>query len=165
MKTFIRKGRIAMDMISTCSELETEKIGKRLAATLWAGSIILLSGDLGVGKTVFARGVGRGLGIEEPITSPTYTLIHEYEGPLPLYHFDLYRLNSVEEMEDIGYEEYFYGDGVTLVEWPQRINNEILPAAYLIVEILKIGNDDERRILFKSKGIKYEKLLKELIWI
>lgn len=161
MEPFMRKGRIDMYMVSTCSEYETEKIGKRFAQHLWAGSIILLSGDLGVGKTAFARGVARGLGIEEPITSPTYTLIHEYIGRLPLYHFDVYRLNHAEDMEDIGYEEYFYGDGVTVIEWPQRIH-EILPAEHLTVEILKVGQDHERNILFQSKGFKYITLLKEL---
>lgn len=161
MEPFMRKGRIDMHMVSTYSEYETEKIGKQLAQYLWAGSIILLSGDLGVGKTVFARGIARGLGIEELITSPTYTLIHEYTGRLPLYHFDVYRLNNVEEMGDIGYEEYFYGDGVTVIEWPQRIH-EILPEAYLTVEILKAGQDNEINILFQSKGFKYVTLLKEL---
>jgi tRNA threonylcarbamoyladenosine biosynthesis protein TsaE len=150
-----------MHIVSTSSEYQTEKIGEELAQYLWAGSIILLSGDLGVGKTAFARGVARGLGIEEPITSPTYTLIHEYSGRLPLYHFDVYRLNHAEDMEDIGYEEYFYGDGVTMIEWPQRIR-EILPEAYLTVEILKTENDNERNIFFQSMGSKYVELLKEL---
>lgn len=161
MEPFMRKGRMDMHMVSTYSEYETEKIGKQFAQYLWAGSIILLSGDLGVGKTAFARGLARGLGIEEPITSPTYTLIHEYTGRLPLYHFDVYRLNNVEEMGDIGYEEYFYGDGVTVIEWPQRIC-EILPEAYLTVEILKAEQDNVRNILFQSKGFKYAALLKEL---
>lgn len=104
--------------IETNSAKETYDAGSRLGSEARAGQIICLSGDLGVGKTVFTQGFAAGLGITEPICSPTFTIIQEYtSGRIPLYHFDVYRLGSVEEMDEIGYEEYFYGDGVCLVEW------------------------------------------------
>ena len=102
----------------TWSEQETEEVGQALAKAANPGDIFCLEGDLGVGKTVFTRGFARGLGVTTPyITSPTFTIIHEYEGRLPLYHFDVYRVGSLEEMDDTGYEEYFFGQGVCLVEW------------------------------------------------
>ena len=99
------------------SEKDTFLIGKQFGTQAKAGDIYLLHGDLGVGKTVFTKGFAEGLGIEEPITSPTFTLIHEYmEGRLPFYHFDVYRIGDVEEMYDIGIDEYLFGDGVCLIE-------------------------------------------------
>lgn len=109
------------------SEKDTFLIGKQFGTQAKAGDIYLLHGDLGVGKTVFTKGFAEGLGIEEPITSPTFTLIQEYmEGRLPFYHFDVYRISDVEEMYDIGIDEYLFGDGVCLIEWSSRIE-EILP--------------------------------------
>lgn len=109
------------------SEKETFLLGKRFGTQAKAGDIYLLHGDLGVGKTVFTKGFAEGLGIEEPITSPTFTLIQEYEqGRLPFYHFDVYRIGDPEEMYDLGVEEYLFGEGVCLIEWPSRIA-EILP--------------------------------------
>ena len=103
------------------SEKDTFLIGKQFGTQAKAGDIYLLHGDLGVGKTVFTKGFAEGLGIEEPITSPTFTLIQEYmEGRLPFYHFDVYRIGDVEEMYDIGIDEYLFGDGVCLIE-------EVLP--------------------------------------
>lgn len=90
------------------------------------GDVFLLLGDLGVGKTVFTQGFANGIGIEEPISSPTFTILQEYEGRIPFYHFDVYRIADVEEMEEIGYEDYFYGNGVCLIEWANLIE-EILP--------------------------------------
>ena len=102
-----------------------------------AGQIICLEGDLGVGKTVFTQGFAEGLGIREPVNSPTFTILQQYEeGRLPLYHFDVYRIGDVEEMEEIGYEDCFYGEGVCLIEWPSRIL-EILPDRTTWVEIAK----------------------------
>ena len=109
------------------SEKETWEIGNRIAQQCEAGTIVLLHGDLGVGKTVFTKGFAAGLGVEEPVNSPTFTIIQIYEsGRLPLYHFDVYRIGVVEEMYDIGIDEYLFGDGVCLIEWPSRIE-EILP--------------------------------------
>lgn len=119
------------------SEKDTFLIGKQFGTQAKAGDIYLLHGDLGVGKTVFTKGFAEGLGIEEPITSPTFTLIQEYmEGRLPFYHFDVYRIADIEEMEEIGYEDYFYGEGVCLVEWANLIE-EILPDSCKTITIEK----------------------------
>ena len=109
------------------SERETVQIAKNLAKQAKAGDVYCLSGDLGVGKTVFTKGFAKGLGIQEPVNSPTFTIMQIYEeGNLPLYHFDVYRIEDVEEMEEIGYEDYFYGEGVCFIEWAELIK-EILP--------------------------------------
>ncbi len=109
------------------SEKETIQIARTLAKQVKAGDVYCLSGDLGVGKTVFTKGFAKGLGIEEPVNSPTFTIMQIYEeGRLPFYHFDVYRINDVEEMEEIGYEDYFYGEGVCFIEWAELIQ-EILP--------------------------------------
>ena len=116
---------------------ETFELGRRMGERAQAGQIICLEGDLGVGKTVFTQGFAEGLGIREPVNSPTFTILQQYEeGRLPLYHFDVYRIGDVEEMEEIGYEDCFYGEGVCLIEWPSRIL-EILPDRTTWVEIAK----------------------------
>lgn len=113
--------------IQSESEQNTFEIAKELGKKVMPGEIYLLEGDLGVGKTVFAKGFACGLGIAEPITSPTFTIIQEYdEGRIPLYHFDVYRIADVEEMYELGYEGYFFGEGVCLIEWASRIQ-DILP--------------------------------------
>ena len=107
-----------------------------------SGDVFCLSGDLGVGKTVFTRGFAKGLAVEdEYITSPTFTIINEYEGRLNLYHFDVYRIGSIEEMDDTGYEEYFFGDGVCLVEWAELVE-EIIPENAVWIKIEKDYNKD-----------------------
>lgn len=109
------------------SEKDTYEMGFRLGKEAKKGEIYCLSGDLGTGKTVFTKGFAKGLGIEEPVSSPTFTIVQEYkEGRLPLYHFDVYRIADIEEMEEIGYEDYFYGDGVCFIEWAELIK-ELLP--------------------------------------
>ena len=119
------------------SEKETWEIGNRIAQQCEAGTIVLLHGDLGVGKTVFTKGFAAGLGVEEPVNSPTFTIIQIYEsGRLPLYHFDVYRIADVEEMDEIGYEDYFFGDGVCLIEWADLIQ-EIQPPDVIAIEIEK----------------------------
>lgn len=120
----------------TKSELETLEFGKSLGEKASPGDIFLLKGDLGVGKTVFAKGFALGLGIEEPVVSPTFTIVHEYEGRLPLYHFDVYRIADPDEMYDIGFDEYLYGDGVCLIEWPEMVE-DILPESAITIEIKK----------------------------
>lgn len=119
------------------SEEETFEIGVSMGQRCRPGDILLLEGDLGVGKTVFSKGFGKGLGIEEPISSPTFTIVQVYEGGrLPLYHFDAYRIGDVEEMEEIGYEDYFYGQGACLIEWASMIR-EILPENCFVIRIEK----------------------------
>lgn len=111
----------------TFSEQETRELGCKLGESTTPGQIYSLIGDLGVGKTVFTQGFAKGLGIEEHVNSPTFTIVQVYDdGRLPFYHFDVYRIGDVEEMDEIGYEDYFYGDGVCLVEWANLIE-EIMP--------------------------------------
>lgn len=116
-----------LKQLESFSEQETFRIAKELGESAASGEVYCLSGDLGVGKTVFTKGFAAGLGITEPVSSPTFTIVQIYEeGRLPLYHFDVYRIEDIEEMEEIGYEDCFYGDGVCLVEWAELIR-EILP--------------------------------------
>ena len=123
------------------SEQETLSLASRFAGELKAGDVVALWGDLGAGKTQFVKGIARQLGIPaESITSPTFTLIHEYEGRLPLYHFDFYRLQQIEEALEIGVEEYFWGEGVCVVEWPDIIT-PLLPDAYYSVDITAAGTN------------------------
>lgn len=114
-------------VIESFCEKDTFEAGRRLGESCKPGDIILLDGDLGAGKTVFAKGFGKGLGIEEIISSPTFTIVQVYDtGRLPLYHFDVYRIAGIEEMDDIGYEDYFFGSGVCLIEWAGLVK-EIIP--------------------------------------
>lgn len=123
--------------IESYNAQDTFKLGYSLGTNAKKGEVYCLSGDLGVGKTVFTQGFARGLGIEEAVNSPTFTIIQEYEGTrLPLYHFDVYRIGDIEEMEEIGYEDYFYGDGVCLIEWAELIE-ELLPKDRTSIEIRK----------------------------
>lgn len=137
----------------TFSPSETEKIGFEMGKNASAGDIYCLSGDLGVGKTVFTRGFAKGLGVEdEYITSPTFTIINEYVGRLNLYHFDVYRIGSIEEMDDTGYEDYFFGNGVCLVEWAELVK-EIIPenAKWITVEKDLSKGDDYRKITVRGE--------------
>lgn len=121
----------------TFSAEETLELGKKIGSQAKPGEIYTLNGDLGVGKTVFAQGLAQGLGITEPISSPTFTIVQIYEkGRMPLYHFDVYRIEDVEEMEEIGYEDCFYGKGVCLIEWAELIG-EIIPEEAIPVRIEK----------------------------
>ncbi len=139
--------------IESFSPQQTESIGFELGQKAKAGDIYCLSGDLGVGKTVFTRGFAKGLGVEEEyITSPTFTIINEYDGRLNLYHFDVYRIGSIEEMDDTGYEEYFFGDGVCLIEWAELIEEIIPPdAVWINIEKDLDKGFDYRRITFGGK--------------
>ena len=134
---------------------ETFTLAKQLGEAAEPGMVFTLTGDLGVGKTVFAQGLAEGLGITEPINSPTFTIVQVYdEGSLPFYHFDVYRIGDVEEMDEIGYEDYFYGDGVCLIEWAELIE-EILPGRrtqILIEKDLERGFDYRRIILEEKEG-------------
>lgn len=110
----------------TYSEMETEKVGEKLAHILSPGTVIAFTGDLGAGKTAFTRGLARGLGIPGRVTSPTFTIVNEYEGGrLPLFHFDMYRLSSSEELFDIGWEDYLLRGGVCAVEWSERVHDAL----------------------------------------
>lgn len=124
-------------IIETNNAAETFALGRKLGSRALPGQIYTLIGDLGVGKTVFTQGVASGLGITEPISSPTFTIIQEYdEGRLPFYHFDVYRIGDIEEMEEIGYDDYFFGQGVTMIEWANLIE-ELLPEHLIRITIEK----------------------------
>lgn len=126
-----------MSMTETFSAAETFALGKRIGETAKPGMVLALTGDLGVGKTVFTQGFAAGLGITEPVNSPTFTILQIYEGGrLLFYHFDVYRIGDIEEMDEIGYEDYFYGEGVCLIEWADLIK-EILPEDTCFITIEK----------------------------
>ncbi len=135
-------------VVETYSCEETMELAARMAQSVTAGTIICLDGDLGAGKTAWAKGFAKGLGITEPVVSPTFTIMHIYtSGRLPLYHYDVYRIEEPEEMNEIGYEEYFFGDGVCLIEWASQIE-ELIPDSALHVTIRKDPEkgDDYREI-------------------
>lgn len=140
-------------VVETNGAEETFELGRKLGQEAREGEVYTLIGDLGVGKTVFTQGVARGLGIDEPVNSPTFTILQSYEGGrLPFYHFDVYRIGDVEEMEEIGYEDCFYGKGICLIEWANLVE-EILPESY-------------RRITMEKdleKGFDYRKITMETI--
>ncbi len=140
-------------MWETNGPQETFEIGKQLGLEAKPGEVYCLDGDLGVGKTVFTQGFASGLGITEPVNSPTFTIVQQYEeGRLPLYHFDVYRIGDVEEMDEIGYEDCFYGEGVCLIEWSTLIQ-EILPEDTIHITIEKNLEKgfDYRRIQVERK--------------
>lgn len=123
--------------IETYSPKETFQAGEELGRRAKAGELYILNGDLGVGKTVFTQGIAAGLDIEEYVNSPTFTIVQVYEtGRLPFYHFDVYRIGEIEEMDEIGYEDYFYGEGICVIEWAERIK-EILPDTVKSITIEK----------------------------
>ena len=124
-------------VIESYSPQETLELGRQLGRNAKPGEVYTLIGELGVGKTVLTQGIAEGLEITEPICSPTFTIVQVYEeGRMPFYHFDVYRIGDVEEMEEIGYEDYFYGDGLTMIEWANLIE-EILPEHYRRITIQK----------------------------
>ncbi|MBR4458534.1 MAG: tRNA (adenosine(37)-N6)-threonylcarbamoyltransferase complex ATPase subunit type 1 TsaE [Clostridia bacterium] len=123
----------------THSPAETRALGARLAQLLLPGDVLLLEGDLGAGKSELTRGIARGLGIDGPVSSPSFTILNVYEsGRIPLYHFDWYRLNSAEELYEMGMDEYLGGDGVAVVEWPSRCPDAI-PVDHLLVTVIPLG--------------------------
>ena len=126
-----------MERVETFSEEETFALGEKIGREALPGQVYTLLGDLGVGKTVFTQGVAKGLGIREAICSPTFTIVQVYEeGRMPFYHFDVYRIGDVEEMDEIGYEDYFYGDGICFIEWANLIE-EIIPQDRIQITIRK----------------------------
>ncbi|MBR1919687.1 MAG: tRNA (adenosine(37)-N6)-threonylcarbamoyltransferase complex ATPase subunit type 1 TsaE [Spirochaetales bacterium] len=130
--------------ISSHSEKETQEVGRRVAQKVWRGAVISLRGSLGAGKTVFAKGFARELGITEAIVSPTFTLVQEYDGRLRMYHLDLYRLSGEDEFESMGGEDFLYSDGVALIEWSEKIE-DMLPEDTIYVD-LTINEDLSRDI-------------------
>jgi len=151
-----------MPVVVTESGAETIALGSRLGRLLAPGDFVALTGELGAGKTQFAKGVALGLEVDAdtPVTSPTYTILNIYQGRIPLYHFDLYRLQSAEEVEDLGFDEYFGGDGACLVEWAERLDGD-LPAQLLTVTLSHTG-PESRSVSFAAAGQRGQELLAAL---
>ena len=142
-------------IVETFSADETYEYGRKMGAEAQPGDVYCLTGDLGVGKTVFTQGFAAGLGVREPVSSPTFTIVQEYEGEkMPFYHFDVYRIGDAEEMEEIGFEDYVYGQGVCLIEWANLIR-EILPEDIMGIMIEKDMEKgfDYRRITLERGGV------------
>ncbi len=135
--------------IQTSSAEETQALGERIGRALEPGVVIALTGGLGAGKTTLTKGIARGLEVADIIHSPTFTLIHEHEGRLPVYHFDLYRLDTPEQLDDLGHEDYFYGGGVAVIEWAERAGDLLPPDR---VDIHITGEDDLRTLEISSTG-------------
>ncbi|ABN52997.1 MAG TPA: tRNA (adenosine(37)-N6)-threonylcarbamoyltransferase complex ATPase subunit type 1 TsaE [Hungateiclostridium thermocellum] len=154
-----------MKEIRTCSQEDTIEFGKKLGVLLKKGDIVCITGDLGTGKTVLTNGIASALGIDEYITSPTFTIVNEYEkGDISLYHFDVYRISDPEEMFEIGFEEYLYGDGIVVIEWADLIKS-ILPDENIWITIekdLKNGVD-ERIIRVEFNGERYREYEEKLV--
>ncbi len=155
LQSGFRKGRDAMKIIyETNSANDTFELGKMMGEQALAGDIYCLDGDLGTGKTVFTQGFAAGLGITEPVSSPTFTIVCEYEeGRIPFYHFDVYRIEEPEEMDEIGYEEYFFGQGATMIEWASLIQ-ELIPqeAVWIRIEKCPQKGFDYRKITVIRRG-------------
>jgi tRNA threonylcarbamoyladenosine biosynthesis protein TsaE len=156
----VKKLHSANLQIITCSTEETKELGKTVGRVLFPGAIILLSGELGTGKTVFACGVASGLGVATPVTSPSFTLLNAHQGRLAFYHFDLYRLDSEQDLLEIGLDELLTADGVCLVEWADRFPDFFTEPA-LRVKITAEG-PDRRRFYFAAGGDDYAAIMAEL---
>lgn len=146
--------------ILSCSPEQTKDLAFRLAGFLQEGDVLALFGELGAGKTCFTQGLALGLSVNSPVKSPTFQIIKEYQGRLPLYHFDLYRLGEAEELYEIGYEDYVYGRGVTVIEWPIRAG-ELLPEERLEIHLKSIDNES-RELEFLAFGERAERIVKEM---
>ena len=148
-------------MIFLIDEEMTKHIGEKLGRLLKPNDVIALNGDLGAGKTLLTKAIAASMGIEEHITSPTFTIVQEYEGKLPLYHFDVYRIADEEEMYYIGFDEYLSRDGVCIIEWANLIKG-ILPKERLEIE-LSYASGSGRNMKITAYGVRYEELAKELM--
>ncbi|MBE3577157.1 MAG: tRNA (adenosine(37)-N6)-threonylcarbamoyltransferase complex ATPase subunit type 1 TsaE [Limnochordales bacterium] len=143
-----------------------EQLGEELGRRLWPGAVLALNGPLGAGKTTLTRGIARGLGGRpDQVRSPTFTLIHQYPGRLPLYHLDAYRLQKAAEWENLGPEEYLEGDGVTVIEWAEKVIT-CLPAELLEIEIAGVGLATRRLVTLRPRGDDYRRLVSEVarVW-
>lgn len=149
-------------VLVSASEEQTLKIGKLIGRCLDAPLLILLQGDLGAGKTVLARGIARGLGVatRTPITSPTFTLMNHYPAGLDLYHFDLYRLSGPEDLIDIGFDEYAFGDGVALVEWPEKLENPDIAGVWIDISRISEG---QRQLTFSVQDATSQDRLEQML--
>ena len=145
-----------LDFISH-SEAQTRRLGARLAELLTSGDVLSLVGDLGSGKTRWAQGVCQGLGVTEPVNSPTFTLVNEYQGRVPVFHIDLYRVSDPSELGTFGLEDYLFGSGISLIEWGDRAST-VLPSSYLTIALYFI-EDTKRRVVIQPQGERSLKVL------
>ena len=143
-----------MQLYNSSSPKATRELARKLANRLIAGDVVLLQGDLGAGKTEFVKGLAEGLKVTERVTSPTFTLMNLYQGTMPVYHFDLYRLDDAEDLANIGFEEFLGGEGVAIIEWPDLFPTE-MPDEYVKVELLPGKNPTERSLQIEIKGNRY----------
>ncbi|RMF88710.1 MAG: tRNA (adenosine(37)-N6)-threonylcarbamoyltransferase complex ATPase subunit type 1 TsaE [Nitrospinota bacterium] len=152
-----------MGEVLTTSSEETMAWGARLGALLQPGDLVCLYGEIGSGKTTLTKGIVQGVGgiAKEAVTSPTFTLLHIYQGRFPVYHFDLFRIGSLEELEEIGYREYFQGDGICIVEWTEK-GEEILPLERLDIFLSFGEREEERKIILKPQGERFRHLCRQL---
>lgn len=146
--------------LTTDSPEQTQRFGARLGKMARPGDVFLLVGELGAGKTCLTQGIAGGLGIKEYAASPSFMLVRELYGRLPLYHMDFYRLDNLEEIADLGLDEYFYGRGVSVVEWADK-GLSLLPPEHLLIEMSYIA-DSQRRLKLKAKGKRYREMVAEL---
>jgi tRNA threonylcarbamoyladenosine biosynthesis protein TsaE len=146
--------------INSPSPEATRKIGQLLGELAQPGEIFLLSGDLGVGKTCLTQGIAWGLGSQEYALSPTFVLMRELHGRLPLYHIDLYRLDQIQEISDLGLDDYLFGQGICVIEWAEK-GISVLPKDNLLIKI-KYSGDNQRNLELHSQGLRYSRLLKSL---
>jgi tRNA threonylcarbamoyladenosine biosynthesis protein TsaE len=149
----------SLELITRSPE-QTQAFGKSLGKIVQPGDVFLLVGKLGAGKTCLTQGIAWGLGIEEHATSPSFVLVRELYGRLPLYHIDFYRLENLEEIAELGLDEYFYGQGVSVVEWAEKAL-ELLPAEHLLIE-MEYVSDSERRLKLKPSGQRYREMVAQL---
>ena len=140
---------------------DTEKFGFRLGKILKGGDLLCFIGDLGAGKTTLTKSIAKGLDVKDYVTSPTFTLINEYQGRVPLYHFDVYRLDDVDSLYDLGFEEYFYSNGVCIIEWGDKILS-LLPKDTIILEINRGNGDNDREVTITGQGDRYTEIVEEL---
>lgn len=146
--------------LTSHSPKETQKLGSRIGELALPGDVFLLSGRLGAGKTCLTQGIAWGLNIKEYALSPTFVIVREMHGRLPLYHIDLYRLDNIDEIEDLGLDDYLYGKGACVVEWAEKALS-LLPSEHLLIQI-DFLSDTERSLQFKPRGKRYQELLAQL---
>jgi len=146
--------------IITKSPEETKKLGKEVGKLARPGDLLAFYGELGAGKTCFIQGISQGLEVKDYVTSPSFTIINEYQGKIPIFHFDLFRLNNAEEILELSYKEYFYGEGLTVIEWAEKIER-FLPKEHLKIDI-KFKDRYQRTISFIPQGDRFNNFLGEL---
>ncbi|MDP6510283.1 MAG: tRNA (adenosine(37)-N6)-threonylcarbamoyltransferase complex ATPase subunit type 1 TsaE [Dehalococcoidia bacterium] len=148
-----------VEVISRSAE-ETQRLGRLLGEQAWVGEVILLVGELGAGKTCLVQGMAQGLGVNEVVLSPSFVLLRQYSGRLPMYHMDLYRMERLNEVADLGLDDYIYGDGLSLVEWAER-GTGLFPSQHLLIE-LEYLSETERRLRFHPSGGNYREAVEKL---